>query len=116
MSELHNMLTLGRTHVCVRYSSPPTQFTCNVPKLLDVGEQNLTTLIPETMRQPFLVSSPPQSVPISPTKPIPPPASRPRKRDLAAVNQRVVHPPKESCFGYVPVSVFGAYKHMIYIP
>ncbi|KDR75153.1 hypothetical protein GALMADRAFT_249088 [Galerina marginata CBS 339.88] len=36
--------------------------------------------------------------PISLTKPIPPPASLPRKADPSTMNQRVVHPPKESCF------------------
>ncbi|KXN90993.1 Protein MGA2 [Leucoagaricus sp. SymC.cos] len=36
--------------------------------------------------------------PISVTKPIPPPASLPRKIDAVAHNQRVVHPPKETCF------------------
>jgi hypothetical protein len=32
------------------------------------------------------------------TKPIPPPATRPHKRDPSSVNQKVVLPPKESCY------------------
>jgi len=40
--------------------------------------------------------------PISLTKPIPPPASLPRKLDPTTINQRVIHPPKESCFKFVP--------------
>jgi hypothetical protein len=40
----------------------------------------------------------PSNALISPTKPIPPPASLPRKKDPLLVNQRVVYPPKESCF------------------
>ncbi|KAF9478815.1 hypothetical protein BDN70DRAFT_879522 [Pholiota conissans] len=39
-----------------------------------------------------------QAPPSSTTKPVPPPASLPRKQDPSAVNQRVIHPPKESCF------------------
>ncbi|KAF9051092.1 hypothetical protein BDZ89DRAFT_524536 [Hymenopellis radicata] len=31
------------------------------------------------------------------TKPIPPPASVPRRQDLLAMNHKVVHPPRESC-------------------
>lgn len=41
--------------------------------------------------------------PVSVTKPVPPPASLPRKLDAAAHSQRVVHPPRESCFKCVPV-------------
>ena len=33
-----------------------------------------------------------------PTKPVPPPASLPRKQSPSAINQRVIYPPKESCF------------------
>ncbi|EDR11860.1 uncharacterized protein LACBIDRAFT_313737 [Laccaria bicolor S238N-H82] len=36
--------------------------------------------------------------PVSLTKPIPPPASLPRRQDPSNINQRVVHPPKESCY------------------
>ncbi|KAF6760309.1 hypothetical protein DFP72DRAFT_883791 [Ephemerocybe angulata] len=36
--------------------------------------------------------------PISLTKPIPPPASLPRKHDPSTLNQRVVYPPKDSCY------------------
>lgn len=39
--------------------------------------------------------------PISLTKPIPPPAALPRKSDPSSVNQRVIYPPKESCFKLV---------------
>lgn len=39
--------------------------------------------------------------PISVTKPIPPPASLPRKHDPSALNQRVVYPSKDSCYKYV---------------
>lgn len=35
------------------------------------------------------------------TKPIPPPASLPRKHDPSTANQRVVYPPKESCYKLV---------------
>jgi uncharacterized protein len=59
--------------------------------------------VTETIKQPFLVPTPSftsQNVAITTTtKPMPPPAARPRKRDLATINQRVVYPPKESCFG-----------------
>lgn len=40
--------------------------------------------------------------PTSLTKPIPPPASLPRKQDPSTANQRVVHPPKDSCYKSVP--------------
>jgi len=36
--------------------------------------------------------------PCNVTKPIPPPTSLPRKQDPSLINQRVVFPPKESCF------------------
>jgi hypothetical protein len=42
-----------------------------------------------------------QTLAVSLMKPMHPPASRPRKRDLSAANQRVVYPPRESCTGYV---------------
>ncbi|KAF9010577.1 hypothetical protein BDQ17DRAFT_1346462 [Cyathus striatus] len=38
------------------------------------------------------------SAPVTLTKPIPPPASLPRKQDPSTMNHRVVHPPKEACF------------------
>ncbi|KAF5380460.1 hypothetical protein D9615_004629 [Tricholomella constricta] len=38
------------------------------------------------------------------TKPIPPPASLPRKQDPSSMNQRVVRPPKESCYN-LPIMV-----------
>jgi len=38
----------------------------------------------------------PPLLPISPTKPVPPPASQPRRKNLLA-SQTVVYPPKESC-------------------
>ncbi|KAI0266855.1 hypothetical protein BC834DRAFT_116932 [Gloeopeniophorella convolvens] len=38
----------------------------------------------------------PPRAPISPTKPVPPPASQPRKKNPSA-SQTVVYPPKESC-------------------
>ncbi|KAI0305727.1 hypothetical protein B0F90DRAFT_1700490 [Multifurca ochricompacta] len=44
---------------------------------------------------PAVTMVPPQ-VPISPTKPVPPPASQPRKKNPSA-SQTVVYPPKESC-------------------
>ena len=48
----------------------------------------------------------PASAPISPIKPIPPPAARPRKRDSFAACQKVVYPPKESCYKYVHPPIF----------
>ncbi|KAG5638454.1 hypothetical protein H0H81_012519 [Sphagnurus paluster] len=42
--------------------------------------------------------------PTSMTKPIPPPASLLRKQDPSSVNQRVVRPPKESCYN-LPIMV-----------
>lgn len=49
---------------------------------------------------------PPPTQPLAPrqtTKPIPPPpaSAHPRKRDSFAAFQRVVYPPKESCYKYV---------------
>ncbi|KNZ80876.1 Protein MGA2 [Termitomyces sp. J132] len=44
------------------------------------------------------------SGPVSVTKPIPPPASLPRKQDPSSMNQRVVRPPKESCYN-LPIMV-----------
>ncbi|KAG6920260.1 hypothetical protein DXG01_005029 [Tephrocybe rancida] len=41
---------------------------------------------------------------VSVTKPIPPPASFPRKQDPSTMNQRVVHPSKESCYN-LPIMV-----------
>ncbi|KAG6813370.1 hypothetical protein H0H92_011636 [Tricholoma furcatifolium] len=38
------------------------------------------------------------------TKPIPPPASLPRKQDPSSLNQRVVHPPRESCYN-LPIMI-----------
>lgn len=54
---------------------------------------------PSSNLRPTLV--PPSNPPISPTKPIPPPASLPRMKDPSLNNQRVIRPPKESCFKYV---------------
>ncbi|KAG6850955.1 hypothetical protein H0H93_005824 [Arthromyces matolae] len=42
--------------------------------------------------------------PISVTKPIPPPASLPRKPDPSSMNQRVVRPSRESCYN-LPIMV-----------
>ncbi|PPQ98705.1 hypothetical protein CVT24_003413 [Panaeolus cyanescens] len=41
---------------------------------------------------------PPRNPAIPITKPVPPPAALPRKPDPSNAGQRVVHPPKESCF------------------
>ncbi|PBK91425.1 hypothetical protein ARMGADRAFT_200950 [Armillaria gallica] len=53
---------------------------------------------------PLLVQSlhtaPPLAMPsnsVSVTKPIPPPASVPRRQDFLLMNHKVVHPPRESC-------------------
>jgi uncharacterized protein len=46
----------------------------------------------------FRASNTHRNGPILLTKPIPPPASLPRKQDPSITNQRVIHPPKESCF------------------
>lgn len=52
----------------------------------------------------------PSHTQVSPTKPIPPPASRPRKNDPPTANQRVICPPKDSCYKYVsqyrPLNVY----------
>ncbi|GLB37660.1 putative ig-like, plexins, transcription factors [Lyophyllum shimeji] len=50
----------------------------------------------------LLISS--RNGPTSVTKPIPPPASLPRKQDPSSMNQRVVRPPKESCYN-LPIMV-----------
>ncbi|RDB25159.1 Protein MGA2 [Hypsizygus marmoreus] len=50
----------------------------------------------------LLIPSP--SGPISATRPIPPPASLPRRHDPSLMNQRVVHPLKESCYN-LPIMV-----------
>ncbi|KAG5647034.1 hypothetical protein DXG03_001404 [Asterophora parasitica] len=47
---------------------------------------------------------PSRNGPMSVTKPIPPPASLPRKQDPSSMNQRVVRPPKESCYN-LPIMV-----------
>jgi uncharacterized protein len=54
-------------------------------------------------------------MPNSPTKPIPPPASFPRKHDPSSINQRVVCPPKESCFKSVTSLTFFFFLHLLII-
>lgn len=70
-----------RVHPTTNLSSPPTHADPVVP---DFRVSNL--LVPS------------RNGPISLTKPVPPPASLPRKPDPSSMNQRVIHPPKESCF------------------
>jgi len=90
----------------LHFSSQPSDPACIAPNCTQVNERKPEPPTPEqeSTKHSFLtlntiVSS--QNVAVTPTKPIPPPTSRPRKRDTIFDNQRVVYPPKESCFGYV---------------
>ncbi|KAF9529238.1 hypothetical protein CPB83DRAFT_852915 [Crepidotus variabilis] len=69
------------------FSSPPTYHTT----------LNASAMITEPA-SPNNILAPSQHASIPLTKPIPPPASLLRKPDPSANNQRVVHPPRESCF------------------
>lgn len=51
-------------------------------------------------RIPSAVTMVPPRAPMSPTKPVPPPATQPRKQNPSA-SQTVVYPPKDSCSKYV---------------
>lgn len=48
---------------------------------------------------------------VSAIKPVPPPASLPRKFDSSSHNQRVVNPPKETCFKCVARSLCSPSCH-----
>ncbi|PFH46731.1 hypothetical protein AMATHDRAFT_7470 [Amanita thiersii Skay4041] len=41
---------------------------------------------------------PSRNIPATLTKPVPPPATLPRKPDPSSINARIVYPPKDSCF------------------
>lgn len=84
-------------------SSPSPSFASTsaypspVPKSLD----NATHYSQPAPSQPDILSNPlvaPSHGSISVTKPIPPPASLPRKVDPATMKQRVVYPVKEACY------------------
>lgn len=70
------------------YPSPPSYPTTSSPP------HHTETAIPDFRS--LLVPS--RIGPVTLTKPIPPPAVLPRKQDPSTINQRVTHPPKESCF------------------
>ncbi|KJA27887.1 hypothetical protein HYPSUDRAFT_130659 [Hypholoma sublateritium FD-334 SS-4] len=74
----------------LNFSSPPTY-----PSTSNSSPSNSESVTPD-FRASNLIPSRHGSISI--TKPIPPPASLPRKHDPASMNQRVTHPPKESCF------------------
>lgn len=57
---------------------------------------NYSMLQPDLRPTTMLVAS--QNGLMTLTKPIPPPASLPRKLDPSAMNQRVIHPAKDSCY------------------
>ncbi|PPQ68038.1 hypothetical protein CVT25_014499 [Psilocybe cyanescens] len=80
----------------LNYSSPPPYpQNHNSPSV--PGELNQS----ESCTSNLLITA--RHAPISLTKPIPPPASLPRKTDPSTINQRVVYPPKESCFNSMPI-------------
>lgn len=75
--------------------SLPSSLGSHPPSLqLSSSTQSLDSVL----SNPRLTLVHPSNASIPPTKPIPPPASLPRKQDPSFVNQRVVYPPKESCF------------------
>ena len=88
--------------------SPPPQY----PPISNSSPSNSESILPD-MPASNLLAQPPYG-PISLTKPIPPPASLPRKPDPSAMKQRVVYPPKESCFKYGPL--FPARPYLLLIP
>ncbi|KAG6860764.1 hypothetical protein C0995_007796 [Termitomyces sp. Mi166 len=81
------------------YSSPALQSTHAVASSQAPVDTPLSNFRPSNN---LLLSS--HTNPISVTKPIPPPASLPRKQDPSSMNQRVVRPPKESCYN-LPIMV-----------
>ncbi|KAF8904421.1 hypothetical protein CPB84DRAFT_1772998 [Gymnopilus junonius] len=75
----------------MNYSSPPSY-----PPVSNSPPGHPESVLPELPADKSLAPS--LHCPMPLTKPIPPPASLPRKSDPSTVNQRVMHPPKESCF------------------
>ncbi|KAG6866752.1 hypothetical protein C0991_011411 [Blastosporella zonata] len=81
------------------YSSPTLHTTTTNPSSQALVDPTLSNFRPAGN---LLLSS--RNGSISVTKPIPPPASFPRKQDPSSLNQRVVRPPKESCYN-LPIMV-----------
>lgn len=73
------------------YSSPPS-YSTNHSSASTTQDNNLNDFRTASLLLP------PRNPAIPITKPVPPPATLPRKPDPSNANQRVVHPPKESCF------------------
>lgn len=88
-------------------SSFNSSTSLSLPSSLAYSSQHLPLQLIDSIRSADFVNNfipnlvPPSNAPISATKPIPPPASLPRKQGPSSINQRVVCPPKESCFKYV---------------
>ncbi|KAF8236615.1 hypothetical protein L208DRAFT_640558 [Tricholoma matsutake] len=85
-------------------SSFNSSTSLSLPSSLAYSSQHLPLQLIDSIRSADFVNNfipnlvPPSNAPISATKPIPPPASLPRKQGPSSINQRVVCPPKESCF------------------
>jgi uncharacterized protein len=85
-------------------SSPSPSFasTSAYPSPVPKSSESASHYPPPVHSQPDILSNPlvapSHSGSISVTKPIPPPASLPRKVDPATMKQRVVYPVKESCY------------------
>ncbi|TFK44341.1 hypothetical protein BDQ12DRAFT_593514 [Crucibulum laeve] len=77
------------SNVSPEYPSPTSHRTSPVQKHADTSMANF---------RPSNLLVPSHNGSVTLTKPIPPPASLPRKQDPSTINQSVVYPPKELCF------------------
>ncbi|KAF8070677.1 hypothetical protein FPV67DRAFT_1488321 [Lyophyllum atratum] len=88
--------------------SPASSFSSTYPSPspktahINTSHPTVDPIVPNFRPGNLLIPS--RNGPMSVTKPIPPPASLPRKQDPSSINQRVVRPPKESCYN-LPIMV-----------